>query len=283
MRMVRSKACPIALHMSAGACAAGRWIVSSGPTERNLPRSRSGARITQYRIGTAGWGVPRTIADEFPASGPLLQRYAGRFDAVEINRTFYRSPRPQTLARWVETVPETFRFAVKVPKSITHERGLVGAEDLVSRFLDDIAPLGAKLGPLLVQLPPKLAYDSGVVPLFFSHLCKHAGGPIVCEPRHPSWFDGEAERVLQEHGVARVAAVPARVPQAAQPGGNRRLEYWRLHGSPRIYFSAYDGTYLQALAVRLRASPAAAVWCIFDNTASGAAAANALALMNELR
>jgi uncharacterized protein YecE (DUF72 family) len=112
-----------------------------------------------------------------------------------------------------------------------------------------------------------------------------ARGPVALEPRHPTWFAEEPEAQLVRHDVARVAADPARVPEAALPGGARSLEYHRLHGSPRIYYTPYDDAYLDALAPRLRAAArrGAAVWCVFDNTASGAALPNALALRTRLR
>lgn len=238
--------------------------------------------VSKVRIGTAGWAVPRAVADRFAADGSLLQRYASRFDAVEINTTFYRSHRPQTLARWAEAVPADFRFAVKMPRSITHERGLIDTGDLLERFLGEIAPLGQKLGPLLVQVPPKLALDRPTAERFFTHLRRQTDGPVAFEPRHPSWFTPDARQLLDAHDLSRVAADPARVPEAAEPAGSPHLAYWRLHGSPRMYWSAYDEAHLRGLALRLPVSAAAETWCIFDNTASGAAAANALALTDEL-
>lgn len=227
-------------------------------------------------IGTAGWTVPRAVSDQFATTGSGLQRYASRFDAAEINTTFYRPHRPQTFERWAATVPDDFRFAVKVPQTITHEHGLTGAKALVERFLAEIAPLGAKRGPLLVQLPPSLDYDRSTANRFFTHLRRHAGGRIALEPRHSSWFAPEVQRLLRDHDVARVGADPARVAEAAEPAGTTALVYYRLHGSPRVYWSPYDEPYLTDLAARLRASTAKETWCIFDNTASGAAAANAL-------
>ena len=235
------------------------------------------------RIGTAGWAIPARVRDRFPEAGTGLQRYAARFVAAEINSTFYRSHRPQTFAKWAASVPDGFRFAVKLPKTITHERRLVGVDELALRFLDEASGLGAKTGPLLIQLPPSLAFDAPAMRGLLVLLRGRAGGPIVCEPRHPSWFDGDADRVLKDFDVARVAADPARVPEAARPGGSGSLAYYRLHGSPRMYFSEYGEDYVQDLARRLASEEAAETWCIFDNTASGAAAADALLLQDQLR
>jgi uncharacterized protein YecE (DUF72 family) len=237
-------------------------------------------RVTETYIGCAGWSIPREHADHFSAAGSHLERYAGRFSAVEINSSFYRPHRPATYARWAAAVPSGFRFAVKVPREITHTRRLADAADLLDRFLAEIGGLGDKLGPLLVQLPPSLVFDAAVARQFLTALRQRFNGAVVCEPRHRSWFEIAAERLLTRQRVARVAADPALVPAGAVPGGWDGLAYYRLHGSPRMYYSSYSPEYLSTLADRLRESArAAALWCIFDNTALGAATANALDLL----
>jgi uncharacterized protein YecE (DUF72 family) len=230
------------------------------------------------RIGTAGWTIPRFVADEFPAEGTGLERYAARFRAAEINSTFYRSHKPSTWARWREAVPADFQFAAKVPKAITHEAKLVGCEARLDAFVAEVTDgLGEKLGPLLVQLPPSLAFDADVAGSFFAALREWTDQPLVCEPRHVTWFEPEAEALLVYYRVARAAADPARHPNADVPGGWPKFAYWRLHGSPRMYYSSYDDAFLGDLAVAVRAHQGQA-WIIFDNTTSGAAAANALRL-----
>lgn len=232
------------------------------------------------RIGCAGWSLPRAEHEHFPAAGSHLERYASRFDAVEINSSFHRPHRPATYARWSASVPPSFRFAVKVPKTITHGLRLRQAGDLLESFLAEASGLGDKLGCLLVQLPPSLSFEPEVAAGFFADFRSRSPVPLACEPRHPSWFTPEVDGLLLELGVARVAADPARVPEAAEPGGWRGLSYYRLHGSPRIYYSSYPEEYLEVLAARLRADVEAgrSVWCIFDNTTLGAATRNALDL-----
>ena len=223
------------------------------------------------------------MRDAFPALGSGLQRYAARFDAVEVNSTFYRPSRDSTLQRWALSVGEGFRFALKVPKAISHEARLVEVDPLIDAFLHQARQLGARLGPLLLQLPPSLAFEAQSAGRAMEQL--RAGGvfTLVCEPRHASWFTPEVDAWLAEQGVARVAADPARSPGAGDPGGWPGLSYWRLHGSPRVYWSAYDGAWLDSLAERLLADPAEEAWVVFDNTASGAAAADALALAERLQ
>jgi uncharacterized protein YecE (DUF72 family) len=237
-----------------------------------------------YRVGCAGWALPKPVRASFPAEGTNLQRYAGRLPAVEINSTFYRLHRPATYESWAASVPHDFRFAVKIPRAITHDQRLVATETLLDVFLGEATCLGEKLGCLLVQLPPSLAYDAPTVTAFFSDLRAQYGGAVALEPRHPSWFTADVARRLCDYRVARVAADPARVPAAAEPGGWPDLVYVRLHGSPHMYYSAYDEPFLGGLAARLRgfAKHANDVWCIFDNTTLGAATPNAIALQERL-
>lgn len=234
-------------------------------------------------VGCAGWALPREHAAKFPIEGTHLSRYSGRIHAVEINSSFYRPHQPATYARWAASVPESFRFSVKVPKLVTHGLRLVGAQEMLDRFMKEATQLGDKLGPLLVQLPPSLAYQADVAKTFFSLLRERFDGEVALEPRHASWFEPAPEKLLVSHRVARVAADPALIAPAALPGGWGRLVYYRLHGSPKVYYSAYGGEYLEALSKRLReASRSASVWCIFDNTAEGSATFNALSTLDRL-
>jgi uncharacterized protein YecE (DUF72 family) len=231
-------------------------------------------------IGCAGWTIPKADQAAFPAEGTHLQRYAARFSAVEINSSFHRPHRPSTYARWAASVPDDFRFAVKAPSAITHERRLTDADDLLAEFLTQVSALEQKLGCLLFQLPPSLEFDPAATHSFLGSLRDRHDRAVALEPRHPSWFADDVAEVLGAHRVARVAADPARVPAAADPGGWSGTVYYRLHGSPRVYYSGYDEAYLRALATRLAraAGGTDAVWCMFDNTALGAATGNALML-----
>ena len=235
-------------------------------------------------IGCAGWNLTRAEVPQAATDGSQLERYASVFRAVEINSSFHRSHRRATYERWAAGVPGSFRFSVKLPKTITHERRLVDAADLTQRFLDEALGLGGKLGCLLVQLPPSLEWDADVVRKFFEVVRAGYAGTVVIEPRHKTWFAHEPNRVLQSLGVTRVAADPAVVPAAAEPGGSPGHVYIRLHGSPQVYYSSYTGAYLDGLAFRLRmyARAGASVWCIFDNTIRGFATSNAMHLMRKI-
>lgn len=235
-------------------------------------------------VGTAGWSIPASQKEHFPAEGSALERYSAVFKGLEINSSFHRPHRASTWARWAESVPAGFRFSVKLPKTISHQRRLVDCEELAERFLEEAAPLGGKLAVLLLQLPPKLGFDAGLAETFLARLGALSPARIACEPRHPSWFDAGADALLARLGVARVAADPAVVPEAAVPGGWRGFSYWRLHGSPAMYRSSYEGPRIEAYAqaVAAEAAQGREPWCMFDNTASSAATGDALALMERL-
>lgn len=229
------------------------------------------------RVGTAGWAIPAMSRPAFPDNGSQLERYATLLGAAEINSSFYRPHRRATYERWAAATPADFRFAIKLPKAITHERRLLDSEELLARFAEEIAGLGAKRGPVLVQLPPSLAFDASVAAAFFTLAADVLGGPIVCEPRHASWFAADADALLVALHIARVAADPARVTGADRPGGWLGLRYTRLHGSPDIYRSGYDDAAIATYAIAARAAPGEQ-WTIYDNTAAGYALANALEL-----
>lgn len=178
-------------------------------------------------LGTAGWGLSREQQERFGPGDSVLQRYATRFNAAEINSSFYRPHRPATYARWAASVQQGFRFSVKVPKAVTHTARLRECAAPLAEFVEQVSHLGEKLGPLLVQLPPSLSFERDVVEDFFSLLHGMTLARTVCEPRHASWFTPEVDALLRDLNVSRVAADPAKVPAAAHPGGSLSMVYYR--------------------------------------------------------
>jgi uncharacterized protein YecE (DUF72 family) len=232
-------------------------------------------------VGTAGWAIPRRWADLAPADGKGLARYARGLNAVEINSSFYRPHAATTYERWASAVPDQFRFAVKIPKAITHDAKLVDVKESLTRFLGEVAGLGGKLGVLLVQLPGKFEFDAALAKTFLTLLRRCHKGDVVFEPRHATWFTPEAETLFRKHRIGRVAADPPRGTRGCEPGGWDGVAYYRLHGSPRMYFSPYDQPFLAAIATRVLEHRADA-WCMFDNTGSGAAFENAVRMRDLL-
>lgn len=243
------------------------------------------------RVGTAGWTLPKPVAEKFPGQGSHLERYARVMTAAEINSSFYNPHRRTTYERWAASTPPGFRFSVKTPRQLTQHQKLVDPEAGLDQFAAEVAGLGDKLAVVLVQLSPSLAFDALLAEIFFTAIRARIDAAIACEPRHASWMSHDVDAWLSDRKVARVAADPPRgqagtsteTPTVPEPGGWRGLSYYRLHGSPRIYYSAYDAAFLdrQALALTSNAATAPA-WCIFDNTTSGAALENALALRTRL-
>jgi uncharacterized protein YecE (DUF72 family) len=201
-------------------------------------------------------------------------------NAVEINTSFHRSHKAKTYERWAGSTRDDFRFSVKVPKTITHEHQLEGCRDLVDRFAAEIAGLGNKLGVVLVQLPPTSIMRKRVADGFFRTLRKRVNASLAIEPRHASWFMPEVDDWLADRQISRVAADPARFVGAGTPAGWTGLVYYRWHGTPRVYYSGYDDGELTTLRQRLSKVGKRGIqrWCIFDNTAAGAAFGNALTL-----
>jgi uncharacterized protein YecE (DUF72 family) len=234
-------------------------------------------------IGTAGWTIPRAEQTRFPEAGSHLARYSAVLPAVEINSCFYKSHRPATYTRWAASVPASFRFSLKVPRAITHERELRDATPLLEAFLTETAPLGEHRGCLLVQLPPNLSFDPSMR-AFFTDLRERFAGSVACEPRHESWFSPPAQHTLEDNHIAGVAADPPRGTATIEPHGWRGLAYYRWHGSPRTYYSTYDAPAVHRIGATIAALRAAGIpgWSIFDNTALGAATGNALELLRYL-
>ena len=228
-------------------------------------------------IGTAAWNIPKLHSELFPLEGTHLYRYSQIFNSVEINSSFYKHHQNKTYSKWANIVPEDFRFSVKLSKVFTHDNRFVVDENLFLDSVDAIMHLEQKLGVILIQIPPSFKFDPYVSEAFFKLLRRLYKGPIAFEPRHGSWLDQEAQNQLLEFKISKVIADPTPCsggdPQIYQAGG---VVYYRLHGTPEIYKSPYEASYLQSLAAAISYTENA--WCIFDNTTFGHATENALAL-----
>jgi uncharacterized protein YecE (DUF72 family) len=244
-------------------------------------RSYSAASIF---VGIAGWANPPYERDKRAPGQSHLQHYATLFNAVEINSSFYRSHQRSTYERWSASTPAGFGFSVKAPRSVTHDCGLRRCRSELDQFLQEIAGLGRKLKVILVQTPASLEYDPRVAERFLKSLLAGCSAQIALEPRHPSWFAPRVQSKLSEIGVSRVVADPAKIAGAGRPPDAAHLVYYRLHGSPRMYYSAYTPEYSTQLSNEIRtfAARAAEIWCLFDNTARHASWGNALYLRHSL-
>ena len=246
-------------------------------TERTNDQFKKGAG--RMLTGCAGWSIARDSVASFPAEGSHLERYASVFAAVEINSSFYRSHRAKTYEKWAHCVPDDFRYSVKLPRTISHDAKLVDIDAPLHQFAGEVDALGHKLGCILVQLPPKLVFNRDVAAPFLDQLYVTFKCMIALEARNASWFEDGATALLREREVTRVIADPAKGQDGPHVPTTADI-YARLHGSPRIYYSSYEADYLTQLAQDMCVHSAAGrtVWTIFDNTASGAATSNALAV-----
>lgn len=178
------------------------------PSDQSEATSRPRARLS---LGGPVWSCPAWVGSLYPAGArppSFLGHYARVFNAVEGNSTFYAVPPVETFARWRAAVPEGFRFCLKVPRTITHDRMLVGAEAPWAEFLAASAALGDRLGPTMIQLSPAFGPSRlGSLARWLEGLPSDRG--FAVEPRHPAFFGGngaehDLDAVLREHGVDRV-------------------------------------------------------------------------------
>jgi uncharacterized protein YecE (DUF72 family) len=155
------------------------------------------------RVGTSGYNYPEWKGSFYPGDikpARMLAYYAERFSTVEINATFYRMPTAKTLAGWAAATPPGFRFALKAPQRITHFARLRDVDEPVRYLCDAARTLGAKLGPLLFQLPPNFARDLGRLADLLALL--PAGLACAFEFRHTSWFADEVYERLRARNAA---------------------------------------------------------------------------------
>jgi uncharacterized protein YecE (DUF72 family) len=206
-------------------------------------------------VGTSGWAYPEWRPAFYPAGLPqraFLAHYASRLSACEVNATFYRLQPEAAVTRWAEETPVAFRFAIKAHRRLTHGRSLPpqdGGAEFLERFLDSIAPLGDRLGAVLIQLPPSRARDDAALGALLG--CLPRGLPFAVEFRHESWSDaGVRERVADAGGTVCVSETEGRVLPALPPGP---LAYVRLRGDR--YPEAERAAWAELLAEEAAARP----------------------------
>ena len=199
-------------------------------------------------VGTSGYSYKEWKGPFFPETLPaaqFLRFYAQHFGTVEINNTFYRMPTPKLMENWSEDVPEGFVFAVKAPQRITHIAKLQNTRETVETFVRTASLLGARLGPLLFQLPPFLRKDVERLERFLGET--PPGTRIAFEFRHASWFDEEVWAALRAHGAALCVAEGDTLESPLVPTAE-----W---GYVRLRRAAYSDDVIAAWADRILAQP----------------------------
>ncbi|MDZ7267690.1 MAG: DUF72 domain-containing protein [candidate division KSB1 bacterium] len=239
----------------------------------------------QFLVGTSGWTYPEWQGVFYPEDWPKrrwFEYYAGKFAAVEVNATFYRTFKDQTYHKWREQAPAAFRYVLKVPRVVTHRKRLKEVEAEIKNFWRSASLLEDKLGLLLLQLAPGMTYDPER--LKTALLTFGDAGKVAVEFRDHRWLTGEVKDVLKETG-AIFCAVDS--PKSRPVDWvTAEVAYIRLHGRQRWYnydYSTGELREIAALAGRLVESGAGTVYIFFNNSVHGYAAQNALALQTMLR
>lgn len=239
--------------------------------------------VMAIRIGISGWRYARWRGTFYPAG--LAQRReleyaAGCFPSVEINGSFYSLQRPESFQRWHDETPEDFVFSVKGPRFITHMKRLRDCEQALANFFaSGVLRLGAKLGPILWQLPPTLRFDAELLDAFLGSLPRDSEAALArarkrdtalmqgrsalaidrrrpirhaLEVRHDSFCDPACMRLLRRHNVAVVVADTAgKFPYMEDVSAD--FVYVRLHGDAQLYASGYSDPALDRWAARIAA------------------------------
>ena len=239
-------------------------------------------------VGTSGWNYADWKGPFYPENLPRtkwLEYSARNLWTIEVNATFYHEMKESTYKKWRESTPPGFCLAVKASRFITHIRRLRDVEEPLKRFLGSVSALGDKLGPVLFQLPPSLAFDAATLEEFGTALHNAtqssdyslpAGTRYVIEPRHASWMEDEALACLRRLGIGFcISDTGGRYPYREAVTSD--FAYIRLHGPTTLYASSYSDAQLKAWATRI-ASLNTDVYIYFDNSFKAYAPHNALEL-----
>lgn len=178
-------------------------------------------------LGTSGWAYPEWKPDFYPAGVPrdrFLEHYASVLGACEINATHYRLQSESAVARWAASVPEGFRFVAKAHRRLTHASDLGGAPEFMADFLESLRPLGARLGAILLQLPPSRTRDDAALAALMAQVPPNL--PFAVEFRHESWDHEDITTAVVDAGGTVCVADTTGTPLDALPPG--RIAYVRL-------------------------------------------------------
>lgn len=225
------------------------------------------------RVGTSGYHYDDWVGVLYPESLPRerwLERYAAEFDTVEINRTFYGLPDPDTVDTWAERVPADFLFALKFSRYGSHLKHLKDPADTIGNFLLVARRLGSRLGPILVQLPPRWEADPGRLRAFLDE----APGDLrwTVEVRDPRWLRGDVFAALREHGAA--LCIHDRIEEHPREL-TARWTYLRYHGVDYAGSYAHQKLTADAGWIADRLAEGIDVYAYFNNDIGGCAVADA--------
>jgi uncharacterized protein YecE (DUF72 family) len=233
-----------------------------------------------WQIGCSGFYYQHWKETFYPkglAKKNWFAYYADHFSTLELNGTFYRFPKPAFVQRWYAVAPPDFRFSVKAPQAITHYRQFHHVTDMLDSFYRTIFDgLQEKLGPVLFQLPPRTRYEPDRLQRILDHL--DPAFQNVLEFRHESWWQPEVYDALRSRSVSFCGMSHPELPDQIPAAGP--VLYYRFHGVPELYRSAYADDALNNFADQVKArADLRQAWCYFNNDAAVAAIPNAKTLI----
>ncbi|MBN1417122.1 MAG: DUF72 domain-containing protein [Bacteroidales bacterium] len=245
-------------------------------------------KISNLFTGTSGWSYQHWSGIFYPKDikpAAYLEYYITQFDCVELNSSFYHLPLNKTVEGWIRRTPDTFRFCPKLSRYITHQLRLVNVEEPLARFFEVFASMRTRLGPVLIQLPPGLAFDKTRMNNFMSLLKEKYGGyRIAIEVRHKSYITDDFFELLAQFGTAfAIADSGKRFPYFETVTTD--FVYMRLHGREKLYASDYSEETLHEYAGKIKQwmKEGKEVWAFFNNDFGGFAVKNALRLQEMVR
>ena len=242
----------------------------------------------KIHIGTSGWSYSDWKGEIYPKelkSTDWLMKYAEWFDTTEINSSFYRMPREQTVINWAAKVPDGFKICPKISKYLTHTKRLKEPEEPLQRFFSVFGQIKSKLGPVLVQLPPSLKFDEEIAQHFFGLLkSEYKQYHFVLEVRHSTWLEQEAVDLLHQYKIGTVISQSG-VGFPYTEEITSHIVYVRFHGPAKLYDSSYSDEQLQEYAVKFKKwiKEGKEVWVFFNNTMRGHGFYNARTLQEMMK
>ncbi|MFD2863835.1 DUF72 domain-containing protein [Mucilaginibacter antarcticus] len=234
----------------------------------------------KWHVGCSGFHYKHWKGPFYPADIPQrkwFEFYAQNFSTLELNVTFYRFPQVAFLKKWYADSPADFRFSVKAPKAITHFKQFHNTVDMITSFYEMIREgLGDKLGPVLFQFSPRFRYAEERLQRIIDQL--DPAFENVLEFRHDSWWRADVYQRLAQHRITFCGMSHPELPNDLII--NNKVLYYRFHGVPQLYSSAYSNEQLAAIVQTLKADKTVdEAWFYFNNDVAVAAIPNAKSMI----
>jgi uncharacterized protein YecE (DUF72 family) len=242
----------------------------------------------QIHIGTSGWSYKHWKEIFYPKglkNTDWLPFYAESFRCTEINSSFYRIPKKEVVEEWVNKVPSDFLFCPKMSRYLTHLKRLHDPEEPLEHFFEVFEPMKKQMGPVLIQLPPTLKFNSELAENLFSILKKdYKPYRFALEGRHPTWLEKESIDLMTKYNIAFVIAHSGHEFPYGEFVTAENI-YIRFHGPEQLFSSRYELDFLQKFGRLIKSwkKENHSVWAFFNNDVHGYALVNGWQLMEQLK